>query len=80
MRIYVKDGKHKIYLILPTGLVLNRFTAAIIGKASKTQEIPITKDQANQLFSVINQYRRAHRDWVLAEVDSADGTKIFVKL
>lgn len=80
MRIYVKDGKHKIHLILPTGLVLNRLTAAIIGKASKTQEIPITKDQANQLFSVINQYRRAHKDWVLAEVDSADGTKIFVKL
>jgi len=80
MRMYVKKDKKRIGLILPSGWVFSGFTALWLPKALETQGIRVSKKQLRDLFRVINQYRRAHKDWVLAEVDSHDGEKVFVKL
>lgn len=80
MRMYVKKGKRRVGLFLPSVWVFNRFTAYWLPKALAKQGIRISKEQLQDLFLAINQYRRAHKDWVLAEVDSADGERVFVKL
>lgn len=80
MRMYVKKGKRLVGLFLPSGWVFNRFTAFWLPKALKKQGIQATSKQLQELFLVINQYRRSHKDWILAEADTSDGERIFVKL
>lgn len=81
MRIYIKEEKGQvIHLRLPTGLVFNRFTALFIPGACRKRNINITYQQAVQFLRALHSYRRRHKDWVLAEVDSANGDKVFVKL
>lgn len=80
MRVYVKNGKRLIGVFLPSGWVFNGFTALWLPKALATQDIQISREQLQELFRVINRYRRAHKDWVLAECHTHDGEKIFVKL
>ena len=79
MRMYVKKGKRLIGLFLPSGWLFNRFTAFWLPKAIATQNIQISREQLQELFRVINEYRRAHKDWVLAECLTHDGEKIFIK-
>ena len=80
MRMYVRNGKKLIGLFLPSGWIFNRFTAWWLPKALATQDIRVSAKQLQDLFRVINQYRRAHKDWVLAEAETADGEKVFIKL
>lgn len=80
MRMYVKNGKKYIGILLPTGLVLNRFTATVAAHYLQKQGLEVTKEQLRIFIKTLNSYRRAHKDWVLAEVDSADGEHVFVKL
>lgn len=81
MRIVVKpdDGK-KLKILLPTGLILNRFTAALAPKYLKEQNIHITKKQAVSFVKALNCYRRKHPEWVLVEVQSADGEYVKIKI
>ena len=80
MRMYVKQGKKRIGLCLPTGLILNRFTIGFAIPALKKQGITVTKAQLLDFLRVLHQYRRAHKAWVLAEAELHNGEKIFVKL
>lgn len=80
MKIRVKDQAHNIRLWLPTGLLLNRPIAAAIAKGARDKGVPLTGKQLNLLFIAIRRYRKEHRDWVLAEMDSKDGGHVFVKL
>ena len=80
MRIRVKDKEHNIRFWFPTGLFLSRPIAAAIAKGARDKGIPLTGKQLNVLFKDIKRYRREHKDWVLAEVDSKDGDKVFIKL
>ena len=80
MKIRVKDKEHNIRFWFPTGLFLSRPIAAAIAKGARDKSMPLTGKQLNVLFKAIKRYRREHKDWVLAEVDSKDGDKVFIKL
>lgn len=80
MKIRVKDKEHNIRFWFPTGLLLSRPFAAAIAKGARDKGMPLTGKQLNVLFKAIKRYRREHKDWVLAEVDSKDGDKVFIKL
>lgn len=80
MRIRVKDEDTNLRLWMPTGLLLSRPIAAAVAKGARDKGIPLTGRQLNTLFKAIRRYRKAHRDWVLVEVDSQNGDKVLVKL
>lgn len=81
MKIIVKDGKDtNINLVLPTGLLVNHFSAMFAPKVLEQNGVMITKAQAIQLVKAINKFRRHHKDWKLIEVQSSDGTYVEIKL
>ena len=81
MKIVVKskDGPN-IWLPIPSCLVLNRFFAGFAPKYLKEYGIDITKEQAVSFVKALNQYRHRHPDWVLVEVQSAEGEYVKIKL
>ena len=81
MKIVVKSNEGpNIWLPIPSGLVLNRFVAGFAPKYQKGYGLYITKEQAILFVKALNQYRRKHPEWVLAEVQSLDGEYVKVKL
>lgn len=81
MKIVVKSNEGpNIWLPIPSGLVLNRFVAGFVPKYLKGYGLDITKEQAILFVKALNQYRRIHPEWVLAEVQSSDGEYVKVKL
>ncbi len=80
MKIIVKGTDHNIRLGLPTGLLLNRVSAHAISKEAKKYGVTLTYSQTVKLIKAINAYRRAHKEWILAEVSCADGEYVLVKL
>lgn len=81
MKILVKssDG-HNIRLPIPSGLVLNRFSAGFASKHLKKYGLDATKEQAVAFIKALNHYRRKHPEWVLVEIQSSDGEYVKVKL
>ena len=73
------DGPN-IWLPIPSVLVLNRFAAGFAPQYLKDCGIDITKEQAVAFIKALNQYRRKHPEWVLAEVHLSDGEYVKVKL
>lgn len=71
MKIHIRDGK-TFRLRLPNRLVCSRF---VLKKAG----LPITAKQARLLRTTIREFRRTHPEWVLVEVESADGQFVQVK-
>ena len=80
MHIRVKEKNTKFRLALPTGLVLNRFTALLSPRFLKDKGIEIDRAKAVAFVKCLNRYRRSHKDWVLVEVESADGNFVKIKL
>ena len=81
MKIVVKSNEGpNIWLPIPSGLVLNRFIAGFAPQYLKEYGLDITKEQAILFLKALNQYRRNHPEWVLAEVQSSDGSYIKIKL
>ncbi len=81
MKIVVRASNGpNIFLPIPSGLVFNRFTAGVLIKTMKQNGLNLDKKQALAIIKAVNAYRRKHRDWVLVEVDSADGDYVKIKL
>ncbi len=81
MKIIVKNnGESTIKLLLPTGLVASRLGANIVAKNLQKQGIDVNKKQALALVKYLNTYRKTHKEWVLVEVESANGSSVIVKL
>ncbi len=81
MRIIVKEEEGRaIRVLLPTGLFLNSFTAAIAAKQMERYGVSLTRKQAVTFVKTLNRYRKSHREWVLVEVQSADGDYVKIKL
>ena len=81
MKIVVKSNEGpNIWLPIPSGLVLNRFVAGLAPQYLKEYGLDITKEQAILFLKALNQYRRNHPEWVLAEVQSSDGSYVKIKL
>lgn len=79
IRINAKDGPN-LWIPLPTGLMFNSLTAPIAARAAAQSGVNITARQMNRLFDAVRRYKKAHPDWVLVEVQSADGDDIRIKL
>ena len=81
MKIVVKsnDGPN-LWLPIPSGLVLNRFVAGVAPQYLKEYGLDITKEQAVLFVKALNKYRRRHPQWVLVEVQSAEGEYVKIKL
>ncbi len=81
MKIVVKsnDGPN-LRIPIPTGIVLNRFTAVFAPKYLKKQGLNVTKEQAVAFVQELNRYRRKHPEWILVEAQSSDGEYVEIKL
>lgn len=80
MKIMIKkqDGPN-LRLQIPSGLVLNRFTAGFAVNYLKKHGINITKAQAIRMIKELNRYRRSHPDWVLVKAENSDGRYMEIK-
>lgn len=79
MKIVVHaPGNANINLRLPSGLVLNPVSALFLPKYMRQNGLEIDRKQARLLVKAIRHYRRSHPDWVLVEVDSANGDHILI--
>ena len=74
-----KDGPN-LTIPLPTGLFCNRLTAGIAAKAMAQNGWNATPEQMARFFQAARRYKRKHPDWVMVEVQSADGDYVYVKL
>lgn len=75
MDIIVREGKGKtIHLRLPTGLVMNGVSAAVLSARLRMQGVDISAKQLRILFHAIKDYQSAYPDWKLVEVESGNGT------
>ena len=79
IKIRSQDGPN-LFLPIPTGLFCNRLTAGFAAKVMAQNGCTATPEQMVRLFRAIRQYKRKHPDWVLTEVQSADGDCVYVKL
>lgn len=79
VRVRSKDGPN-LTIPLPTGLLCNRLTAGIAAKAMAQNGVNATPAQMVRFFQTVRRYKRKHPDWVLVEVQSADGDYVYVKL
>jgi hypothetical protein len=81
MKIVVKSNEGpNLWLPIPSGLVLNRFVAGFAPQYLKEYGLDITKEQAISFVKALNKYRRRHPQWVLVEVQSAEGEYVKIKL
>ena len=80
MKITVRSDEVNLCIPFPTGLVFNDLTAAIAPKFLEQNGITITAKQARKVIRAMRKFKRRHRDWVLVEVQSADGDYVEVKL
>ena len=79
MKIIV-HGKEMANLSLPSGLVLNPFSASALPMLLRKYGIAISGKQARALVKALNIYRRSHPEWVLVEVHSAQGEEVLIKV
>ncbi len=73
MEVYV-NGKRR--LNLPSALVFNRLTGWLLGRWG----LKLTWRQWRTLARAVRTCRRTHPDWVLVEVEEADGDHITIRL
>lgn len=81
MRIEIKDTEDAdLRLWIPTGLIINRFTAMFIRPALRSHGIHISDAQAAAFVNALRESKHRFKDWVLVDICSADGSKVYIKL
>ena len=76
----VLKGKDMVIRI-PNFLLLNNTALNVAKKQKGGQYIPdIPKDLMPKLRKVIRQVKKIHKNWVLVDVSSADGSSVQIKL
>ena len=81
MKIKIRAGGGlRLYLPLPTKLVLNPVTANVLSYGLTSQNIPVSSGQIQGLFDAICAYRAQHPDWYLVDVQTHDGVCVKIKL
>lgn len=74
------NNKPQLDLILPTGLLLNRFSAQLIANSLRLYKIRVSQKEIASFLLVLNHCRKEIRDWTLVEVTTASGDCISIKL
>ena len=81
MKVFVKPASGRdIRILFPSSLVWNDVTAGLLSCFLKKEDVHLSAGQMRRLFRILRQYKRNHSEWILAEVDSADGSHVTVKL
>lgn len=82
MRIYMEEnGRQKINVHLPSGLVLNTVTATLAAAFVKGQDGErYTGEQLRRAVQAVNEYRKSHPEWVLMEVQTHTGQQVEIRL
>lgn len=82
MKVIVNSKDTNFYIILPTPLILNRLTAVIGIKLIKTLCPPndLSMEDLIKLIRSVKKYKRKHWHWTIADIHTADGTKIHINL
>lgn len=80
MNIKIRSREGNFHLPIPTGLLLNNLTAALLPKVFSEMGVRLSKQQARNLISALKHFRKTHKDLVLVEVHSADGDEVLIKL
>ena len=81
MRVTIKQTNDRgFYLKLPTGLALNRPVAWVLARKLRKQDVHISYKDLYRFMKAVRCYKKDHPDWLLAEVNSADGERISVIL
>lgn len=81
MEIVVEGGSERpIRILIPTGLALNRVSAAVISSELKKKNVKIPPARLYRLFREIRKYKRRHSEWTLVDVQRTDGEHVTVKL
>lgn len=80
MRIRIRTETGNLVLPLPSALLLNRLGGRIFAAALREVGVCVTDEQIQRLITVLRQYCRANRDWVLLDVRTADGTQVELRL
>ena len=81
MRIFIQE-KHEpvMQLPVPTGLLLNPLTTGFVLWALRKEGVSIPHHLAGPFVREFNRFRRTHPNWVLVEVESADGAYVRITL
>ena len=74
------NGGKDIDLRLPTGLVINGLSAAVVSGKLKKNGLEISPKQLRVLFRAMKRYRTQHPEWVFIEVESHDGTVVKIEV
>lgn len=81
MKITVKEQEKQMFCLnLPTVLVINRLSAAILPAVLKTKGIEMTHQQLWGIYSVLREYRNCHPEWVLVEAYTAGGEYVKIEI
>lgn len=77
MRIQINSPDTNLNLYIPTGLMCNRLAlGTAFSVMHRKYHVPLTASQAGRFARVLQQYRKNHPDWVLVEVESANGEQV----
>ena len=79
IKVRSTDGPN-LTIPLPTALFCNRLTAGFAAKAMAQNGWHATPEQMAKFFRVARQCKRRNPDWVVVEVQSAEGDYVYVKL
>ena len=79
MRLKIKTGHFRLYVILPTCLVLNRLALSIALRALRPY-VTLPPEGQPALLRQLRQLRRQCRHLALVEVHTAAGEEILLRL
>ena len=81
MKIIVREHEGRsIHIALPTGLLLNRFTACILPGALEIKGITVTREQAVRIVQAIRECRKRNSNWKLVEIEEENGGYVEITL
>lgn len=82
MKIVIQSEEKKYHIILPTALLLNRFTATIATKMITNQcpSIEISTLDFMKLMNVVNEYKHKYKHLELVNIRCTNGDVILISL
>jgi len=85
MRIFINEKKGaRLWLALPTGLMLNKFTTKLVLKGIRSRKglenIYISDESLNKMFAEIKRMKKKYPGMEIVDVHTKDGDVVKIKL
>ena len=71
---------NRTVVLVPTGLVINRFTSLFFRRRLKKEGIYVTRKQLLLCMKEFRRYKKEHPDWNLIEVCPKEGDTVNIKM